>query len=534
VRRAERERVQAGSKRLYRAPGVMMPRVNNARVSLPQMTAMLWLLNVCSQIQTAVGISAVNSELTRKHTETNLQHMMKLPPYEAADVKHSEIIHYSHNITHPGGAHDLVHYNVTAEVGLISLDFISEVLSVECIGTTAVMVQLSNIAAAREWRSGVALVGDRTWGCLGVPTGTQGLKEPKRVVPMPFYRRIIEVLYRSEESGIIKLAVKEISVAELFHGKVQIKHTAIAGSPNGGKGGMEATALAQAPTLKATTAKNGDHRDDTPMYDIHEILAPKRRLGESAGREHVNNCKTYNNDCGGCLQSEDRTSSWLITSGGPCSYCSLDQVCTSSALASCSVGWIGTCGARCSHDTCATDARCGDTNNAKCDEGVDSGECPDGTDTNDCQANRWTGCDRMTSSSCRRCLEQYALGGGYCGWNPSTQECQTSRVAYSPGFGRCACDATDGSDVLLHNGKCDGIPGDEKLDITSTIDSLILAVDHDRDLEFPSRTRLIHVLMSRRRRLGLLRDRFLRVRCLREGHRSSPGRKGTRIVRILI
>ena len=46
-----------------------------------------------------------------------------------------------------------MHYNVSSEVGLISLDFIPEVLGVACTAA-AVTVRLSDIAAAREWRRG--------------------------------------------------------------------------------------------------------------------------------------------------------------------------------------------------------------------------------------------------------------------------------------------------------------------------------------------------------------------------------------------
>ena len=139
----------------------------------------LCILNTCNQECTAQTImSAVNSELTRKHAATNLKHLMKLPHSTAAahgidlPEKKTETINYSHNITHSDGAHDFVHYNVSSEVGVISLDFIPEVVTVEC-ATGVVTVRLSDIAVTNEWRSGVALVGDRTWGCLGVPVGAE-------------------------------------------------------------------------------------------------------------------------------------------------------------------------------------------------------------------------------------------------------------------------------------------------------------------------------------------------------------------------
>ena len=106
-----------------------MPPATGAVAILPIIA--LWLVNAC---QEGAGMSVLNSELTRKHAATNLQHLMTLPPPVAGDgtdpasEKITESIHYLHNITHPDGAHDLVHYNVSSEVGLISLDFIPEVL----------------------------------------------------------------------------------------------------------------------------------------------------------------------------------------------------------------------------------------------------------------------------------------------------------------------------------------------------------------------------------------------------------------------
>jgi hypothetical protein len=106
-----------------------MPSATGAVAILPIIA--LWLVNAC---QEGAGMSVLNSELTRKHAATNLQHLMTLPPPVAGDgtdpasEKITESIHYLHNITHPDGAHDLVHYNVSSEVGLISLDFIPEVL----------------------------------------------------------------------------------------------------------------------------------------------------------------------------------------------------------------------------------------------------------------------------------------------------------------------------------------------------------------------------------------------------------------------
>ena len=96
-----------------------MPPATGAVAILPIIA--LWLVNAC---QEGAGMSALNSELTRKHAATNLQHLMTLPPPVAGDgtdpasEKRTESIHYLHNITHPDGAHDLVHYNVSSEVGL--------------------------------------------------------------------------------------------------------------------------------------------------------------------------------------------------------------------------------------------------------------------------------------------------------------------------------------------------------------------------------------------------------------------------------
>jgi hypothetical protein len=217
---------------------------------------------------------------------------------------------------------------------------------------------------------------------------------------------------------------------------------------------------------------------DLPHHDIHdEILGAKRGLAEPSkeatlrhskrsrrrrrrrstpvSRQHVNKCRDHDGGCSGCLRSEDSG----LFSGGSCSYCPTKGMCSSSSFATCPVNWIGTCGVRCGSRTCRTSSQCSRTNDGRCDEGDGRRKCPDGTDRNDCARSMFVSCETMDGSTCRRCLQQSALGGGYCGWNPTTEKCKTSRLNFARGFGRCACDSSDGSDVLSNNDKCDGIPG---------------------------------------------------------------------------
>ena len=128
----------------------------------------------------------------------------------------------------------------------------------------------------------------------------------------------------------------------------------------------------------------------------------------------------------------------------------------SSAGEHCTLGaWIGSCPTvlhRCRSDSCHENSECSYTNNAVCDEGS---RCPAGTDDNDCAVSAFTTCESMAGTSCTRCIENIALGGGWCGWNPDEEDCETARLQSSEGYDRCdPC-----PEKFIGNGVCDGPPG---------------------------------------------------------------------------
>ena len=68
----------------------------------------------------AHGLDSLNADLSYKHAQTNLAHLRVLP--RAGETRESNRIHYSHNISRADGSQDLVHYNVSHVVGVVSLD----------------------------------------------------------------------------------------------------------------------------------------------------------------------------------------------------------------------------------------------------------------------------------------------------------------------------------------------------------------------------------------------------------------------------
>jgi hypothetical protein len=111
------------------------------------------------------------------------------------------------------------------------------------------------------------------------------------------------------------------------------------------------------------------------------------------------------------------------------------------ALAVCTGKWLGgdNCD-RCESATCEDNSECRSTNDNVCDEG--EGDCPPWTDENDCSGSRFNtfngGCEHLKGTTCGRCMEAVAVGGGYCGWNPETSDCMTSRITFDDGYGRSA------------------------------------------------------------------------------------------------
>ena len=71
------------------------------------------------------GIDPLNSKLSYDHAKNHLAHLRVLAP-STGDQEYrnqdSAQIHYTHNISRDDGSHDLVHYNVSHVVGVVSLD----------------------------------------------------------------------------------------------------------------------------------------------------------------------------------------------------------------------------------------------------------------------------------------------------------------------------------------------------------------------------------------------------------------------------
>jgi hypothetical protein len=388
--------------------------------------------------------------------------------------------------------------------------FIPEVRSAEC-NETHVTVSLTDMSIATDWRAGIPFVGGHEWGCIGEPLKpVHGTADPRA---LPFYRRI-EGVSRDEARHIVTVSTKTITIFEIFHGTVHVKHVPPA------KPAKKSAPLAQ-PAKKSA--------QPVPTHHAPEPTAEHRKLQSSSS------CSAHNGNCGSCLRSTEPGSFYGTYD---CSYCTGDETCVSAnpsnSAVTCPTGeqWLGTCTrcaantcnappapvpcathsgdcstclasfeagnlygvyscayctgdatcvsnnpthagnictgkwlggkgdnvcTRCEAESCAENSRCRKTNDNHCDEG--GGGCPDWTDENDCSGSSFNtfngGCEFFEQASCSRCLEAPAVGGGYCGWNPEGRRCMTSRLYYADDYGRCdPC-----PDHYLHNGVCDGPPG---------------------------------------------------------------------------
>ena len=104
--------------------------------------------------------------------QDNLLHLTDPKDNHRGNVPKREWINYKHNVTHPDGSNDVVHYNVSHRYGVISLDFVPEVISAACnLNGLMVTVALSDMAAARDWVAGSPLVGSDKWNCSDIPIG---------------------------------------------------------------------------------------------------------------------------------------------------------------------------------------------------------------------------------------------------------------------------------------------------------------------------------------------------------------------------
>ena len=90
-------------------------------------------LAICGAKGVEHGTGSLNSQLSYTHAKNNLAHLRVLPLAPRGAPEHggaasmnsnndSTRIHYTHNISRTDGSHDVVHYNVSHVVGVISLD----------------------------------------------------------------------------------------------------------------------------------------------------------------------------------------------------------------------------------------------------------------------------------------------------------------------------------------------------------------------------------------------------------------------------
>eukprot|EP01052_Picozoa_sp_SAG31_P041901 SAG31_NODE_6485_length_2000_cov_1.926355_1_plen_621_part_10 len=401
--------------------------------------------------------SAVNEELTFAHTRNNLLHLTRPRPARQGEQSPlTETIQYQHDVNGIDGSNSVVRYNVSHRLGIISLDFIPEVMHVSCDGLD-ITIALSNMAAAAGWAVGSPLVGSDAWDCMDVPVGETDQTEDGVARALPFYREI-QALRVSPEAGLVHVSTKKLSLFQLIGGAVHVAHTP---GPNPSK-------LSQTQRSTPSTASRGRRLQGSPTCnedagDCPDVLT----LAPSCGAGLCDDCAQYTGtSCGECISHYthhwvERLGEGFLGSNAPslkdtgCSWGTDSQQCRSDAYAIDGGNWISrdTACDRCHSHSCDANAACPTTNDNHCDEG--DGGCPPGSDQNDCDATRFQGCEAMSGTTCARCLGQAALGGGYCGWNPSTQDCQRSDLWYSDGYGRCdPC-----PEELLGNGQCDGPSG---------------------------------------------------------------------------
>ena len=180
-------------------------------------------------VPVAVDSDTINQVLTFGHTNANLLHLMephandtkaRLAGTSDSHIPARQRIHYSHNITHPDGSQDIVHYNVSHRYGVISLDFIPEVTKAVCDDLT-VTVHMSDVSTAETWTIGSPLVGSSKWGCVDIPVGKNEIDDAR---VMPFYREI-KSLHVDPVLGVARIVTKNISLLQLFAGKVHMSHT---------------------------------------------------------------------------------------------------------------------------------------------------------------------------------------------------------------------------------------------------------------------------------------------------------------------
>ena len=74
--------------------------------------------------QMAFGVDSLNADLSYGHAQKNLAYL-RVPGHDY-DRNVSTRIHYIHNISRSDGSHDMVHYNVSHVVGVVSLDVSSK------------------------------------------------------------------------------------------------------------------------------------------------------------------------------------------------------------------------------------------------------------------------------------------------------------------------------------------------------------------------------------------------------------------------
>ena len=146
---------------------------------------------------------------------------------------------------------------------------------------THVICTMNNISAAFDWGPGVPFVGGRSWGCVGLPLAPAGTTVRPR--PLPFYRRIQDVSVDRLRNTVV-VSTKDISIFDIFHGTIQVKH-----SP------------ATMPTSVPITSSIATPQvADQSSLDMSPPLEQHRQLDESSG-----SCSDYDGDCGACLRASE-------------------------------------------------------------------------------------------------------------------------------------------------------------------------------------------------------------------------------------